>query len=611
MSDDRQRRILKVFRKFSYSLGPEVSQKLEEILDIHGIADEEIESTMEMIALEYSKQEDVDMKVDLNILQRVYESMQNQTERADTEKELIDPESHLFIINAFEMPSWHWSPESGTFTKVTTPLTVSGSPESRILAIRDRLHIIKQCVLRNEHFAPSTLPSRDRERLVTLKSTKQLLGRAGDRFLLLGMLTHNKEGKLCIEDSDGSVELDFSKLDEPGDGLFTEGSFALVEGPLDVTINGTIPRHHLLSSLVSRLQSRIPKVHFTTNPCRIKFFDQEIVIFREDTMSRMLRNVVGVKPNVSSEHLKRYLVQTILDQAHLSPLTINIQPTLPDYDHALRLYPLPTVLVLADKYDRYKITYTGCHVFNPGSFISNSFVFSTYKPAETNSEECLWSIRGLYIRAGDRTIRVDRVRWGFSHATGANVKLDGLSIDMGKTQPKSPPPFTPGHRRRLTLADFAPSPMARRLWNLLSSAYALAEPHLRPLIRTCVVAGLRLFIRWLPHVISGLKFEANTTTFTFPDLPGTQVSIEKLTLHATLSFTELEKVIDTRDHLKLPRSMKSRHSYGVAAWRKRFTASFNRSLDRAWGNAQGTASIAVKLHDIGGSMRRVEEPAGG
>jgi len=165
--------------------------------------------------------------------------------------------------------------------------------------------------------------------------------------------------------------------------------FVFVPGPLDITVNGTLPRHHLLSSLVSRLQSKIPKVHFATNPCRIKFFDQEIIIFREDTMSRMLRNVVGVKPNVSSEHLKRYLVQTILDQAHLSPLTIDIQPTLADFDHSLRLYPLPTALVLADKYDRYKITYTGCHVFNPGRFIGNSYIFSTYKPAEANSEECV------------------------------------------------------------------------------------------------------------------------------------------------------------------------------------------------------------------------------
>lgn len=46
-------------------------------------------------------------------------------------------------------------------------------------------------------------------------------------------------------------------------------------------------------------------------------------------------------------------------------------------------------LVLADQYDRFKITYTGCHVFNPGSFVGSSYVFSAYKPAETNSEEWL------------------------------------------------------------------------------------------------------------------------------------------------------------------------------------------------------------------------------
>lgn len=39
-----------------------------------------------------------------------------------------------------------------------------------------------------------------------------MLGRPGERFLLLGMLVYNKEGKLCLEDADGSVQLDLSKL---------------------------------------------------------------------------------------------------------------------------------------------------------------------------------------------------------------------------------------------------------------------------------------------------------------------------------------------------------------------------------------------------------------
>ncbi|KAF9057656.1 epsilon DNA polymerase [Panaeolus papilionaceus] len=538
MSDSRQRIIIKVFRKFSNSLGPDALETIERILDEHEIADEDIESSLETLAKEYNKQDDATMKVSVEVLNRVYESLQDQGERTQVEKEVIEPENHLFIIDAFEMPRWTWSPERGTFEKSQTPSTLSGTPESRSTAVRDRLHIIKQCVLRNEHFAPSTLPSRDREKLVTLRSTKQLLGRFGERFLLLGMLAYNKEGKLCLEDADGVVELDFSTLDEPGDGLFTEGCFALVEGqyteeatlqivaigqppcesratsrsiyghidflgkgatslledvqfrrrvheelpdlnffflsdvwldhpqtlpglqrmfdncvendyipkvivmcgnftsksishgsgrdvqryqdnfdaladliasypvimrhthfvfvpgPLDITVNSTLPQRPLLSTVVGRLKSRVPKVHFASNPCRIKFFDQEIVVFREDLMAKMLRNVVGpgIKPGVKGEYLKRFLVQSILDQSHLCPLTINVQPVLSDYAHSLRLYPLPTVLVLADKYEGYKVTYAGCHVFNPGRFVGKSLVFSTYTPAEVNSEECVMNI---------------------------------------------------------------------------------------------------------------------------------------------------------------------------------------------------------------------------
>lgn len=68
------------------------------------------------------------------------------------------------------------------------------------------------------------------------------------------MLSHSKEGKLCLEDDDGRVELDFSQLvrttlcalfshstllqDQPSEGLFTEGCFALVEG--DYTDDATL-----------------------------------------------------------------------------------------------------------------------------------------------------------------------------------------------------------------------------------------------------------------------------------------------------------------------------------------------------------------------------------
>jgi DNA polymerase epsilon subunit 2 len=83
--------------------------------------------------------------------------------------------------------------------------------------------------------------------------------------------------------------------------------FVFVPGPLDLTVNSVMPRKPLLSSFTARLQSKIPKLHLASNPCRVKFFAQEIVIFRDDIMSRMLRNLVGVKPNVGNEDLKRYV----------------------------------------------------------------------------------------------------------------------------------------------------------------------------------------------------------------------------------------------------------------------------------------------------------------
>ncbi|KAI0832362.1 epsilon DNA polymerase [Trametes gibbosa] len=530
---DRRQVIIKVFRKYGHSLGPESLEFLEDLIDRHDIADGDVEFSIEWMAKEYNKQDDAQMKVSLEVLQRVYEAFQNGDGEGAQDHTLLDPDSHLFVIDAFAMPLWNWSTERSTFERAPGPLTSSGTADSRVMAMRNRLNVIKQCVLRNDHFSPSTLPSKDREKLLTLRSTKQLLGRAGDRFLLFGMLTHSKEGKLCLEDQDGLVELDFSQLDQPSEGLFTEGCLALVEGdytedgtllviaighppcesretarsifghvdflgkgattlledkqsaarvqleladlrffvlsdvwldrtdtldglrklfdncmensfipkvivlcgnftsigipqgngrevrryqeyfdaladviasyplitrsthfvmvpgPLDITLNSVLPRRPLLSSFASRLKSRVPNIYFATNPCRIKFFEQEIVVFREDLMSRMLRNLVGVKPDVKNDDLKRYLVQTILDQSHLMPINVSIQPTLSEYDHALRLYPLPTAVVLADKYDRYQMTYEGCHVFNPGRFLGNTFTFSAYAPARRESEECV------------------------------------------------------------------------------------------------------------------------------------------------------------------------------------------------------------------------------
>ncbi len=58
------------------------------------------------------------------------------------------------------------------------------------------------------------------------------------------------------------------------------------------------------------------------------------------------------------------MVKTLIDQATLVPLPAHVAPVYSDYGHALGLYPIPDVLILADKFDWYNLTYevrtSGC-----------------------------------------------------------------------------------------------------------------------------------------------------------------------------------------------------------------------------------------------------------
>jgi DNA polymerase epsilon subunit 2 len=62
--------------------------------------------------------QDAAMKVSVEILNRVYQALQTSgDQRTRKEDGYLDPEDHLHIVDAFEMPRWHWSPERGSFEK--------------------------------------------------------------------------------------------------------------------------------------------------------------------------------------------------------------------------------------------------------------------------------------------------------------------------------------------------------------------------------------------------------------------------------------------------------------------------------------------------------------
>ncbi len=74
--------------------------------------------------------------------------------------------------------------------------------------------------------------------------------------------------------------------------LAEEGRFVFVPGPRDPGAGNTLPRPPLASKFTSYLQEKVPHASFATNPCRLRFYAQEITIFREDILKKMQRHCI-------------------------------------------------------------------------------------------------------------------------------------------------------------------------------------------------------------------------------------------------------------------------------------------------------------------------------
>ncbi|KAI5807499.1 DNA polymerase alpha/epsilon subunit B-domain-containing protein [Peziza echinospora] len=169
---------------------------------------------------------------------------------------------------------------------------------------------------------------------------------------------------------------------------------------------------------------------WTSNPCRLSYFSQEMLVIRDDAGGRLGRNAVRFRkhgegdedgdgdddegmdidhapppaevpsdpaskdaenPSSSASSdiptsvlLARKLVKTLLDQGHLSPYPLNVRPLLWDFSHTMSIYPLPTSIVIADATTPpFAVTYEGCHVMNPGRLVERRTArWVEFKPAE-------------------------------------------------------------------------------------------------------------------------------------------------------------------------------------------------------------------------------------
>ncbi|KAK9204817.1 hypothetical protein WN943_015081 [Citrus x changshan-huyou] len=141
--------------------------------------------------------------------------------------------------------------------------------------------------------------------------------------------------------------------------------FLFIPGPDDAGPSTVLPRCALPKYLTEELKKYIPNAIFSSNPCRIKFYTQEIVFFRQDLLYRMRRSCLIPPSREETDDPFEHLVATITHQSHLCPL--------------------PLTIVLADKSEQKAFKYTGITCFNPGSFSSDS-TFVAYRPCTQEVE---------------------------------------------------------------------------------------------------------------------------------------------------------------------------------------------------------------------------------
>ncbi|AAS52417.1 AEL267Cp [Eremothecium gossypii ATCC 10895] len=223
-----------------------------------------------------------------------------------------------------------------------------------------------------------------------------------------------------------------AKLLSKYERLINETTFVFIPGDNDpwgsmayLGVAGTLPQHPIPGDFVTKVNRICKHVVWGSNPTRIAYLSQELVIMRDDMCNRFKRNSI-IFPTVEEEQKQEYMllqqelqdderssdlsisqliksrdqlpasvqesrkiVKTILDQQHLSPFTSQVRPITWDYDYTLHLSPIPSTMIICDPTaPKYDVTYNGCKSINPGSFLHKRSVnYTEYTPSLRKATE--------------------------------------------------------------------------------------------------------------------------------------------------------------------------------------------------------------------------------
>ena len=109
---------------------------------------------------------------------------------------------------------------------------------------------------------------------------------------------------------------------------------------------GILPQPPFSDSLLRGIASRFPNVVLGSNPCRIRFYNKQMVIFNGSVLSHLRKSRIVASSSNHDDTLK--FARCILSQQHLTPGPVRDRSIIWDHDFGMRLYPPPHAIFYSD-----------------------------------------------------------------------------------------------------------------------------------------------------------------------------------------------------------------------------------------------------------------------
>uniref|UniRef100_A0A8C1TT22 DNA polymerase epsilon subunit n=1 Tax=Cyprinus carpio TaxID=7962 RepID=A0A8C1TT22_CYPCA len=155
--------------------------------------------------------------------------------------------------------------------------------------------------------------------------------------------------------------------------IHNSSHFVFVPGPEDPGPGMVLPRPPLAEHITEEFRQRVPFSVFTTNPCRVQYCSQEMVVIREDLVNKMCRNCVRL-PSSNLDipsHVSQSFIYICVHGVSFHCFADDTQVGEP----------------IVDKYDPFNVCNTDCLCINPGSFSRSGFSFKVYYPSNRTVED--------------------------------------------------------------------------------------------------------------------------------------------------------------------------------------------------------------------------------